>query len=114
MKYGLKKNTIAQINAVFANHPEIEQAIIYGSRARGNYKEGSDIDLALKGRALNLRIIDRINFELDDLLLPYCFDIIDFNQISNAGFIDHINQYGIVFYNSLNASHLNNQNAGHD
>lgn len=114
MKFGLRKNTIAQINAVFANYPEIEQVIIYGSRARGNYKESSDIDLALKGRALNLRIIDRINFELDDLLLPYCFDIIDFNQISNADFIDHINQYGIVFYDSLNASHLDKQNPGHD
>lgn len=113
MKYGLKKHTIEQINAVFANHPEIEQVIIYGSRARGNYKESSDIDLALKGRALNLRIIDKIDFELDNLLLPYCFDIIDFKQISNADFIDHIKQYGIVFYDS-NASHLDKQNPGHE
>lgn len=103
MKYGLKNQTIAQINAVFARHPEIEQVILYGSRAKGNYKDSSDIDLALKGHKLNSRVIDRVNFELEDLFLPYCFDISLFSRINNAHLIDHINHVGVIFYESANA-----------
>lgn len=114
MKHGLKDQTIAQINAVFASHPEIEQVILYGSRAKGNYKSGSDIDLALKGRKLNSRVIDRINFELDGLFLPYCFDISNFSHINNADLIDHINHIGVIFYESANAPDLNRQNSDHD
>jgi predicted nucleotidyltransferase len=114
MKYGLKNQTIAQINAIFACHPEIEQVMLYGSRAKGNYRDSSDIDLALKGYKLNSRIIDRINFELDGLFLPYCFDISLFSRINNAHLIDHINQVGVIFYESANAPHLDRQNSGHD
>lgn len=114
MKYGLKKQTIAQINAVFARHPEIEQVILYGSRAKGNYKDSSDVDLALKGHKLNSRVIDRVNFELEDLFLPYCFDISLFSRINNAHLIDHINHVGVIFYESANAPHLDQQNSGYD
>ncbi|MBF6649393.1 nucleotidyltransferase domain-containing protein [Methylobacter sp. BlB1] len=114
MKYGLKKQTIAQINAVFAGHPEIEQVILYGSRAKGNYKDSSDIDLALKGHKLNSSVIDRVNFELEDLFLPYCFDISLFSRINNAHLIDHINHIGVIFYESANVPHLDRQNSSHD
>lgn len=76
----------------------MQTAILYGSRAKGNYKNGSDIDLTLKGRGLNLSVINKISLELDDLLLPYLFDISIFQQISNEDMIDHINRVGIVFY----------------
>jgi hypothetical protein len=114
MKYGLKNQAIAQINAVFASHPEIEQVILYGSRARGDYKDSSDIDFALKGRKPNSRIIDRINCDLDGLFLPYCFGISLFSRINKADLIDHINRTGIIFYESANAPSLNRQNSGHD
>ncbi|WAK03732.1 nucleotidyltransferase domain-containing protein [Methylobacter sp. YRD-M1] len=114
MKYGLKNQTIAQINAVFARHSEIEQVILYGSRAKGNFKDSSDIDLALKGHNLNSSIIDRINFELDGLFLPYCFDISLFSRINNARLIDHINHIGVIFYESANAPHLDRQNSDYD
>lgn len=100
MKYGLKKQTIAQINSVFAHYPEVEQVILYGSRAKGTYKNGSDIDLTLKGNNLDLTVINKISDEIDDLFLPYSFDISIFNQITNADLIDHINRVGIVFYES--------------
>jgi len=98
MKYGLKEQTIALINSVFANYPEIEQAILYGSRAKGKHKNGSDIDLTLKGNCLTRPIIHKICDDLDDLLLPYSFDISIFKQISNSDLIDHINRVGVVFY----------------
>jgi predicted nucleotidyltransferase len=97
MQFGLKEKTIEQINAVFAKHPQIEQAVLYGSRAIGNYKNGSDIDITLKGSNLNLAIINKICNELDDLLLPYTFDISIFNQITNPDLLDHINKFGINF-----------------
>lgn len=97
MQFGLKEKTIEQINAVFAKYPQIEQAVLYGSRAIGNYKNGSDIDITLKGSNLNLAIINKICNELDDLLLPYTFDISIFNQITNPDLLDHINKFGINF-----------------
>lgn len=100
MKYGLKQQTIEQINSVFTRYPEVEQVILYGSRAKGTYKNGSDIDLTLKGRDLNLNVINKISDDIDELLLPYSFDISIFSQISNADLIDHINRVGIVFYDA--------------
>ncbi len=98
MKYGLNEQIITQINSVFAHYPEVEQVILYGSRAKGTYKNGSDIDLTLKGNRLDLAIINKISNDIDDLLLPYSFDISIFSQISNAGLVDHINRVGVVFY----------------
>lgn len=100
MKFGLKEHTIEQINAVFSHYPEVEKVILYGSRAKGNYKNGSDIDLTLHGKDLSLSIIHKIDNELDDLLLPYTFDLSIFNHIDNPGLIDHIKSVGFVFYES--------------
>ncbi len=98
MKFGLKKEIIKQINDVFAKYPQIEKAVIYGSRAKGNFKKGSDIDLTLEGAGLNLSVINSLLNELDDLLLPYTFDISIFKQISNADLVEHIGRIGSVFY----------------
>ena len=97
LKFGLDKKTIAKIQQVFEKYPQIEEVIIFGSRAKGNYKTGSDVDLALKGSALNLKIINRINNELDDLLLPYTFDLIDLSSISNTELLEHIKRVGKSF-----------------
>jgi uncharacterized protein len=97
-QFGLKENTIQQINKVFADYTEVEQVIIYGSRAKGNYKNGSDIDLTLKGWAVNSVVKMKIEHELDDLLLPYTFDLSRYNEISNPDLCDHIQRVGKVFY----------------
>ncbi len=98
MRFGLREDTINEINQVFANYPMIEKVVIYGSRVKGNYKHGSDIDLTLWGEALELEILNRIDNELDDLLLPYSFDLSIFALITNAELIEHINRVGVVFY----------------
>ena len=98
MKFGLKEYIIEQINGIFAKYFQVEQVIIYGSRAKGNYKVGSDIDLSLKGENLNLSLVNKIELEIDDLLLPYTFDISIFKQISNDSLIEHIERVGIVFF----------------
>ncbi len=98
MKFGLKDTTVQEIQNVFAAFPQVEEVIVYGSRAKGNYKPGSDIDLTLKGENLNLSVLSKIDLLLDDLLLPYTFDISVFNHITNPDLIDHINRVGIVLY----------------
>ncbi len=98
MKFGLKDETINKINSIFIKYPEVEKAVLYGSRAKGNYKNGSDIDLTLFGVNLDLSIIYRIEEEIDDLLLPYTFDISIYHQISNENLIEHIDRVGVVFY----------------
>jgi type I restriction enzyme, S subunit len=98
VKFGLSEKTIQKINTIFAAHPQVERAVIFGSRAKGNYKNGSDIDLTLHGKDLTLKIQNKIANELDDLLLPYKIDLSIFDQISNPEFVDHILRVGLVFY----------------
>jgi predicted nucleotidyltransferase len=98
-QYGLRKDCIRKIQGVFEKYDEIEAAILYGSRAEDNYKSGSDIDLTLKGEGLNLRLLNRINLELDDLMLPYTFDLFIYHHIKQQDLIDHILRVGQVFYN---------------
>jgi uncharacterized protein len=98
MKFGLKQETIDKINLVFKNHPEVENAIIYGSRAKGNFRIGSDIDLTLHGGHLTFEILSKINTEIDDLNTPYLFDISIYHQLESADLKQHINRVGIVFY----------------
>lgn len=98
MMYGLKITTIQSIQDVFKKYPEVEKAILYGSRAKGNYKPGSDIDLTLIGDKLNLTILQKIENELDDLLLPYKIDLSIHKQIKNTELLEHIAWVGIIFY----------------
>ncbi len=98
MKYGLKEHTIFIINQVFSKHPEIEKILIYGSRAKGNFNPGSDIDLTLQGEKITHSLLNRISLELDDLLLPYIFDLSLYHHIINASLLEHIKDVGLVFY----------------
>jgi predicted nucleotidyltransferase len=98
MKFGLKEDTIEKISGVLMRVPNVEQAILYGSRAKGNFKNGSDIDLTLIGDRLDLSVLNSIRLAIDDLLLPYSIDISIYQQIDNPDLIDHIKRVGIVFY----------------
>ena len=75
-----------------------ETVVLYGSRAKGNYREGSDIDLTLMGDVLSHTQLNRIETQIDDLLLPYAIDLSIFESIDNANLIDHIRRVGVVFY----------------
>ncbi len=96
--YGLKAIHIDKIKSVFANCSEIDKAILYGSRAKGNYREGSDIDISIVGNKLSLDTLLRIETALDDLLLPYNIDISIYDKIENLELIEHIKRIGIIIY----------------
>lgn len=76
----------------------VDEAILYGSRAKGDYKPGSDIDLALKGEKLDLKELNRIALALDDLFLPYTFDLSIYHRIDNPDLLEHIARVGRIFY----------------
>ena len=98
MLFVIPQTTILKVNSIFAKYLNIDEVILYGSRAKGNYTTGSDIDLTLKGEGINLEQLNKINNDIDDLLSPYTFDISIFNQISNPYFIEHIERVGRLFY----------------
>ena len=97
MRFGLSENVITSICGVLSKHPEIEEAVIYGSRAKGNYRPGSDIDMAFKGN-VGLAELNRISMELDDLLLPYTFDLAIYAHIENRELLEHIERAGKTLY----------------
>jgi uncharacterized protein len=102
MKYGLSDTAIEKINAVFASFPAVEKVVLYGSRAKGNYKPGSDIDLTLHGRALNMALCGDIVDKLDELLLPYMIDLSIFAELKHPELEAHIERVGVVFYEQSN------------
>ena len=95
---GLSSETIRKIQQVFARYSSVDLVRLYGSRAKGNYRHGSDIDLTVMGDGLSSSQMHRIEIELDDLLLPYKIDLSLFRQIENNDLVGHIQRVGIDFY----------------
>ncbi|WP_373988268.1 nucleotidyltransferase domain-containing protein [Duganella sp. BuS-21] len=89
---------VAAIATVLASFPQVEQAILHGSRARGDFRLGSDIDLCLDGNGLSLSLLFKIEHALDKLLLPYKIDLAVRDQIDNPELLAQIEQLGASFY----------------
>ena len=97
--FGLRDSDINTIRQVLQQFPEVQSALMFGSRAKGNYRSGSDVDIALKGEALSYQIILRISAQLnEETLMPYHFDVLDYHTIQNENLVDHINRVGKTFY----------------
>jgi len=84
--------TVVGIHEVFARYPEVERVVLYGSRAKGNFKPARH-DLTLSGNGLDERILGRIDDALDDLLLPYQFDLSIMAKITHADLLEHIQRW---------------------
>jgi type I restriction enzyme, S subunit len=98
MKFGLDDITIEAIQKVFENYSKVDEVMVFGSRAKGNYKEGSDIDLTVKGNNITLNDILSLGGNLEDLNLPYKFDLLDYSTIKEKALVEHIDRVGIQFY----------------
>jgi len=96
--FGLPDKTIAVIRRILADHPSVKTAILYGSRAKGNYKNGSDIDLTLIGDALDNHLLGKIAGQLDEAPIPYQIDLSLLDRIDNQNLLEHIQRVGVVFY----------------
>lgn len=98
---GLKPEILKLLTMVFTSYEELEAVVLYGSRAKGTYHAGSDIDITLQGENLNDTLVGKIEGEIDNLLLPYSFDISLWSQIDNAELRKHIERMGIIIYQRL-------------
>lgn len=96
--FGLPPATLEKLNNVFAQHSAIDSVMIYGSRAKGNYRTGSDIDLTIMGGEITFAEFMQIESQIDDLMLPYTVDLSQYKQISNKELIAHIDRVGVKIY----------------
>ena len=97
-RFGFPKSTLDKLCAVFQKHDAIESVILYGSRAKGNYKVGSDIDLTIKGAIMPFIEFMQIEDQIDDLYLPYKVDLSQYNDLKNTDLIEHIDRVGVTIY----------------
>jgi len=96
---GLSEQDMADVVGVLENLPEIERVWLFGSRAKGTNKPGSDVDLALEGKSLSFDTVREVRFLLnEETCLPYRFDVLDRSTITSTELQDHINRVGLVVY----------------
>ena len=99
MPYGLLEKDMLHILEAVRCFPEIAQVVLFGSRAKGNYKPGSDVDLAIKGATVTydtaVKLAEMLNEEKP---LPYFFDVIHYETVTDPQFVQHIDRVGIVLY----------------
>lgn len=98
MKYGLSDTVIQELQAVFRKHSFVERVILFGSRAKGNYHAGSDIDLAVVASGMTYSQLLTISTDIDDLNLLYKVDLLDYNRNIGTPIGEHIDRVGKVFY----------------
>lgn len=97
--FGLLERDLKYILEAIRKYPEIEQAIIFGSRAMGNYKPGSDVDIAIKGKDVNRTTVIRLSDDLnEEYPLPYFFDVVSYDEITNEKLREHIDTVGKEIY----------------
>ncbi|MCA1950706.1 MAG: nucleotidyltransferase domain-containing protein [Treponema sp.] len=99
MKYGLEEADLSYIVAVLQQFPEIQKAYIFGSRAKGTYRTGSDIDIAIAGPSITFSTVSKLHALLEDQgPLPYFIDIIHYEEIKNPALKEHIDRVGKLIY----------------
>ncbi|MCA1751740.1 MAG: nucleotidyltransferase domain-containing protein [Cryomorphaceae bacterium] len=96
--FGLNDHTLKGLRSVFESYPEIEEVVVYGSRAKGNYREGSDIDLCMKGASLNRDICGRVWMDIDALNTPYLIDLSVHHLLQSESLSEHIRRVGKTLY----------------
>lgn len=97
-RFGLPLHAVEKLCAVFRDCPQVERVILYGSRAKGNYRVGSDIDLTVEGEGLSLAQLLAMESQIDELLLPWMVDLSLKDRIDNPALLDHIARVGLPFY----------------
>ena len=98
MKFGLSDTVIKELQDVFRRHANIKKVLIFGSRSKGNYRAGSDIDLAVIGQDIDYNLLLNIHCEIDNLDLLYSVDLLDYQKKKGTPIGDHIDRVGQVFY----------------
>lgn len=106
MNLGLRESDLKYIINAIKKYDEIDKAVIFGSRAKGNYKSGSDIDIAIYGEKITLDVLSTLHTVLEEESpMPYLFDIVDFTHLNHKELKEHIERVGKVIYSRKTPSH---------
>ncbi len=98
MTLGLSSKELSEITLILKKFPDIQETILFGSRAMGTFKPASDVDIALKGR-ITLQVVARVKALLEEeSSMPYTFDVVDYHTIETTAFKEHIDQHGQSIY----------------
>ncbi|MCF8176874.1 MAG: nucleotidyltransferase domain-containing protein [Sulfuritalea sp.] len=98
MPYGLPDPVVEKLRGVFKQYPQVSRVSLYGSRAKGNFQPGSDIDLCVEGNVLTLADLFEIENRIDDLLLPWKVDLSLRHGIHNPELLEHIDRVGVKLF----------------
>lgn len=104
MKFGLSSPIIAQLCAVFAGYPDIFKVVLFGSRAKGSYRNSSDIDLAVFAPTMSAQIFDKLWNEVEDLPIVFKVDCLHFESLSNDVLKKKIEAEGVLFYDAVKST----------
>ena len=98
-EFGLSDKSMEIIRRIYSQFPQIESVILYGSRAKGNFKPGSDIDMTIVADpTFDFSALAKVNAMFHESSLPYLYDISDFSKLTNPDLIEHIKRCGKVIY----------------
>jgi predicted nucleotidyltransferase len=96
---GLRNNDIAEIIEVLVKYPEVKRAYIFGSRAKGNYRYNSDVDIALEGEEVTNKVAWDIKYSLlVDCWMPYNFDVLALSTLKNEKLKEEIEAVKKLIY----------------
>ncbi|WP_195670214.1 nucleotidyltransferase family protein [Bacteroides intestinalis] len=98
-KYGISATNGKRITDILSQYAEVQESILFGSRAKGNFKPGSDIDLAVKG-PVSKDTLSALLTAFEESLLPYFVDVVIYEHITNEALREHIDRVGISIYKS--------------
>jgi len=97
-RFGLTQRDMQTFREIFDKYPDVKEVHIFGSRAKGNFKNGSDVDLAIVNKDFNSSTLAKLSGEFEDSALPYRIDLVVLSDLTHADLIDHINRVGIIFF----------------
>ena len=98
-EFGLRQKDMDFMTHLFLGYPEIEKVMIYGSRGRGDFEHGSDVDLALSGKGITSEIVSHIHTILEEDSPTYLwFDVLHLDTLKNEKLKEQIEKYGKLIF----------------
>ncbi|MGB3619223.1 MAG: nucleotidyltransferase domain-containing protein [Catalinimonas sp.] len=97
--FGLRTTDLQAIREALNAFPAVERALLFGSRAKGTQRVGSDVDLALSGVALDERTVRDIAWQLnEETMMPYHFDVLNYDRLDHTALRAHIDRVGVCLF----------------
>jgi predicted nucleotidyltransferase len=104
-RHGLSTEDLSLLDKVFSRFPGVQSVVLFGSRAKGTHRAGSDVDLALKGDIGRERLVEISHHLNEETLLPYRFDLVAYDSIENVALLEHIDRIGFELHTKRTETH---------